>query len=180
MFFLNSLIPMPGIKVSYPKIKFHSLPLSFTQVLTKCGGFPLSITRSSISSSRIQLIKLGIFLIMASLGSNLFNIAGYFLPEPRTLIYLDIFKSVGFSNMDFFVSIAMFNTVIIFTLVVFFALEIESKRLESLCLEMEEVNAKPFCRISYRGKGKLTLFVPQTQYSKEPSLVLFCDQSVNN
>ena len=67
---------------------------------------------------------------------------------------MDIFKSVGFSRMDFFIAVAMFNIVIVFNLVVFLALDNKSMPLESVCLEMEEVNAKPFCRISYKGNGK--------------------------
>ena len=150
-----------------PKFQSYSLPISLIKVLTKWGGFPLSVKGSGIQSSRPQVIKLALYIILAFFATNIFSIIGFFLPESRPFIYMDIFKSVGFSNMDFFVAVSLFNIVVVFNLVVFFALDNECKQLEKVCLEMEEVNAKPFCRISYKGKGKLALIeIQAVSYSE--------------
>jgi hypothetical protein len=81
-------------------------------------------------------------------------------PDPNPFIYLDIFKSVGFSVMDFFVAMLLTGTAsIISSFVTFFALSTESQKLEKDFIEMAAIKAKPFCRIPYKGKGLVVMAV---------------------
>jgi hypothetical protein len=81
-------------------------------------------------------------------------------PDPNPFIYLDIFKSVGFSVMDFFVAMLLTGTAsICSSFVTFFALSTESQKLEKVFIEMAAIKTKPFCRIPYKGKGLVVMVV---------------------
>jgi hypothetical protein len=68
---------------------------------------------------------------------------------------LKIFKSVGFSDMDFIVGSVMVGPIMVGCIISFFALDYKSKNLENVCREMEDINRKHLGGIVYKGRGKI-------------------------
>ena len=140
--------------VSEKKLCLYPIATSL-KVLKVIGGFPLTITESGIISSKLQLLKLGFYLILVIFTANIFTLVALTLPDPNPVIYMEIFKSVGFSNMDFVVGSTMLAPNIIACFVCYFALNHEYQRLEEACEEMEATNRKHLGKVVYNGKGRI-------------------------
>ena len=112
----------------------------------------------------LQVIKLFIYNLVVITTAHTFTIVGSLMPEPKPYLYLDIFKSVAFSNMDFIVGSIMTAPNLAACLASFFAFHHESGRLEKLCIEMESVNRNVLGGKTYLGRGK-ALFILRIVFS---------------
>ena len=75
----------------------------------------------------------------------------------RPINFSQFYKSLMFSDMDFYVRSAMTAPSLISCFVVFFALEKESENVEKLCSKIDEINVKHLDGNFYKGKCKLFL-----------------------
>lgn len=142
--------------------KFILQPIArYLRLLQIFGGFPFVVVVSHSSrlvTSKWQIWKLIFYFIVVLLTANSFTIMNMILHVERPFVFWDVYKSVAFSDMDFYVGSIMTVPSSIACFVIFFAIERGSDNLEKLCLQMGEVNIKHFnSGVTYTGRGKLIL-----------------------
>ena len=82
------------------------------------------------------------------------TVVGMTLPEPRPFIYLHIFRSVSFSNIDYIAGTGMFAANVISCFASSVAFHYESKNLEKVCLKMGRIGSKLPHKKEYAGRGE--------------------------
>ena len=127
------------------------------RVLQVVGGYPLIFQKSRIVSSKFQVLKTILYFLVLIFSANTFTITSWLLSMERPINFSQFYKSLMFSDMDFYVRSAMTAPSLISCFVVFFALEKESENVEKLCSKIDEINVKHLDGNFYQGKCKLFL-----------------------
>ena len=128
----------------------------YLKVFKIVGGFPLTINKSKITFSKFEFFKVVTHFILASVFMNTFAIYMLTIPEKHLLIHMTIFKSVGYSSIDFVVGVVMSAINTTSSFVNFISLKSISQKLDKLIKELDDFNAKNeiYSTQTYNGKRK--------------------------
>ena len=116
--------------------------VKYLQFFKKIGGFPLTINQSNITFSKWEFVRFATYLFFAYIAVNTFTCFGLLMPKRNLFIYLDIFKTVGFSSMDFCILFVMATVNLTSSILNFVFLRRHSSKFNDICDNLSKVNLK--------------------------------------
>jgi hypothetical protein len=130
--------------------------VKYLRIFKKIGGFPLTIKQSNIIFSKWEFVIFAIHVFFAFIAVNTFTCFGFILPKRNLFIYLEIFKTVGFSSMDFSIGFVVVVTNLTSSILNFVCLRKASSRFDGICDDLSKVifRKNNFTK-QYNGKGKV-------------------------